>query len=524
MRTIKTILLICGIIVAMTSTLLYAQKPSGQAEGQKSDMAREYYDLGCGALKDKQYEKARDFFMQSLACAEFSPEVYARLGDTYAMLKDDELANDNYSQCLAAIIKLNSPAEEMTKLRDEMLRKKEKFRPLEDKAANLEKEFVSRLIELGQKCMEQEDWLFARELFALAAQTEPDNAEATENLQKANDAWKSASPGENAQDDIELAKACLQSGQAFSKQGKLDDAIEKLLKAVSCQKNFPEARFALAECYDKQKNAKDAAINYRLCVNGLRQKDSLTAEEKNLLASAERNLEKIDTKNNELKSASNKYITGLLGVAGEFNGKKYLSYALRIYSKVLKLDPDNKTAVDATRKIKEQSTDKKIGSAKNGLQLFNGENLNGWACASIWLQLWSVDKPCMIFNQNLSAEPSLITYEKPFPQTYMLSMEFFLEKRLPAKNYEISITYGQSLGGQQQNVLEPKKVSCAFGRIGIWCSVKLYVDLKQKKYRLEEDTKITKSGKIENCDKTLFGFYFQGYRAKLRNITLFNLD
>lgn len=75
MRVPISILFICGIIMAIAGVCppenpnnwvrLYAQEPAGETGGQKSDMAREYYDLGCSALKDKQYEKARDFFIKS---------------------------------------------------------------------------------------------------------------------------------------------------------------------------------------------------------------------------------------------------------------------------------------------------------------------------------------------------------------------------------------------------------------------------------------------------------------------------
>jgi len=154
------------------------------ADPEKVDAAKEVYNLGLESFNGKKYDEARDFFLKSISYYEDYPEPYAKLGDTYTMLKDEELGYENYKKCLELISHMTIPSEELAKLRDDVLKKTEKFKPIEDKITNLAVETVSKLMGLGKKCLDDEDYLMAEDVFSLILKIEKDNKEAQENMAK----------------------------------------------------------------------------------------------------------------------------------------------------------------------------------------------------------------------------------------------------------------------------------------------------------------------------------------------------
>ncbi|MFH0888501.1 MAG: hypothetical protein V1871_04765 [Planctomycetota bacterium] len=155
----------------------------GKADEEKSEAAKEFYSLGLVALKEKDYRKGILLFNKAIAYNEDFAEAYAKLGETYDMLKEDESAYDNYKNCIEIINKTELPSEEMGKLKKEILRKTEKFRALEEKVSDCDQEFVSSLMKLGEKCMREEDYTLAKDIFSLVLKV-TDNSDATEYLQK----------------------------------------------------------------------------------------------------------------------------------------------------------------------------------------------------------------------------------------------------------------------------------------------------------------------------------------------------
>ena len=156
-----------------------------KVDDDKLELARECYNLGVSAFNDKKYDAAKDNLTKALSFDESYAEAYAKLGDTYEMLKEEEVAYENYQRCIEIIDNTESPSDEMSALRDEVKKKTEKFKALEDKLTALNKEFVSKLIELGNQCMEDNDYSLAEEIFALILQIDENNDEAFKSLQNA---------------------------------------------------------------------------------------------------------------------------------------------------------------------------------------------------------------------------------------------------------------------------------------------------------------------------------------------------
>lgn len=485
---------------------------------QNTEAAKEFYNVGLDAFKNKQYEEARDHFIKSVSYDENFLEAYAKLGDTYQILKEEELAYESYKKCIELIDKSGTPSDETAKLRDELRRKMEKFRNIDEKIYSLDGEFIFKLTELANKCLNETDYLLAEELFSIVLRLEENNTEASAGLQKVREELNKEITEEPAANDNALADAYYQSGLMLVKQNKYDEAIEKFNKAISCRKDFPETLLRLGECYEKTKNTKEAIKKYRICIKCFESKSELNAEEKNILTQAQRNLVKLDTLSNELKGLKDKYISGLLGVANDCMNKKYLYLAKRIYTKIIKIDPNNKIASDTAKKIQDDIS-KKNSPFRTEVIIFNGNDLAHWQVQSSYLPLWSVEKPFLVFNRGVSKEPSIILWDKTPPANYIFSVEIFLEKMLPAKNYGVSFMYGESIIGK---VLTVQKVQCTYSKIGAWGKARF---IKQgETYKIEEGSKTTRTGKTQPLDTSVIGLYAEGYIAKFRNITLQEID
>ena len=315
-----------------------------------------------------------------------------------------------------------------------------------------------------------------------------------------------------AEDDNDMANTYYQSGLLLLKQNKYSEALEKFNKALSFNKNFPLALCKSGECCEKIGNTKSAIKNYRLGIKNLEAKPELTDEEKEILQTAKRNLEKLDTTGNDAKKIKDKHISGLLVIASGCIAKKYLFFASMIYKQILEINPNNKAALDGLEKLKKDASKK---PSIPPVSIFNGNDLKGLVVPKIWLPLWSVDKSCLVFNAKSSREPSLIQWERQVPKKYIFSMEVLLEKRIPADNYEISFHYGGNVIG---GVAVTKRIQCTINRLGTWTKIRFIA--QDGKLKIEEGTKTTRSGKMESCDQYSIGIYVQGFIARFRNLTV----
>ncbi|MBI4712762.1 MAG: hypothetical protein HY762_05615 [Planctomycetes bacterium] len=315
----------------------------------------------------------------------------------------------------------------------------------------------------------------------------------------------------------------------------MTEASDKFRKAVSYKPDFPEALFKLGECAEKLKDTAGAIRNYRRCVRYLESISELSPEGENILALSRQTLEKIDIRARQLRDIKKKYISALLALANEYLTRKYHKFAQSTYRRILSIDPGNKIALDSTtgNPLPEDKSVKPLPKTKPKSetverQVFNGVDRTGWKVESnIWLDLWSVRKPHLIFNGDkiASKEPSIILLDKPPPENYIFSMEVFIEKKISnVRNYSIGIVYGQerqTSNEREASLVVPRQVICRVHKIGVWEKLKF---TKQGAKYVLESAGVTDRGNLELFSYPQIGIWAQGYVIRFRNIAFKELD
>lgn len=332
----------------------------------------------------------------------------------------------------------------------------------------------------------------------------------------------------------ESAVIFYKSGLSLFKHNKYDEALSKFQRAVSYKPDFPEAIFKIGECAEKLKDTKTALKNYRLCLKYLQTRETLTPNEKNTLPLVKRTLEKLDVRGNQFRTLKGKHVDNLIKFSGECMGRRYPRFALKVYKLALELDPANKAVADAIKKIEEDAPAVKEPAIKSRgkkeVSVFNGTDLSNWSMSSIWLPLWSIEKPCLVFNRapantkTPSAEPSVINLNPPYPENYTLTMEIFIETRLPrAVEHTISFVYGETRRKSgSAEVLTPTRVPSYFEKVGAWEKIKFTKDGVDCTIEFSNGNKRT--GVLGNTDTPTIGIYAQGFVVKFKNITLKEAD
>ncbi|MEW6027465.1 MAG: hypothetical protein AB1599_09255, partial [Planctomycetota bacterium] len=150
---------------------------------EKVEAAKEVYNLGLESFKDKKYVEARDFFHKAISYYEDYIDAFVKLGDTYEALKNEELSYENNRRAIELIDQLSAPPDEMVSLRKTLTRKTEKLRIYDDKLADINQEFINSLLNLGDQCLADNDYLLAEELFTLILKIDPNNKTAQENME-----------------------------------------------------------------------------------------------------------------------------------------------------------------------------------------------------------------------------------------------------------------------------------------------------------------------------------------------------
>jgi len=162
--------------------------PEDKSGDEKKEVAKEFYNLGSEALKNKDYHKAILMLNRAINYNEVYAEAYAKLGEAQELLKEDEeLAFENYKKCIELINTNESPTDDLVKLKADITRKIEKYKALEDKLSGYNDEFIASLMNLGEKCTGEDNWILAEEIYSLILKVEMDNDEAAELLRKTKD-------------------------------------------------------------------------------------------------------------------------------------------------------------------------------------------------------------------------------------------------------------------------------------------------------------------------------------------------
>lgn len=425
-------------------------KPKPEIDPRKLEAAQEIYGLGLDALNDKKHEKARDYFMKAISFHEDFVQAYAKLGDTYMTLKKEELAFESYLKCIEGIDRLESPNEEMTKLRKEVLVKTEKFRVLEEKFTALNNEFSFKLMEFGNQCIKEEDYLLAEEIFSLILQIEENNEEASGCLQKARDliGELEKEPENKTAEDNELADTYYQSGSVLCKQNKYEEAIAKFNKALSYRRQFPAVLFKLGECYEKLKDNKKAVWNYRLCRKYLQQQSDRSKEEDEMVVQVSRTLDKIDINGKQFLKIKNEYTSKLLALVNECINTRLFGFARRFIEHLLKIDPANKTAQKLLADLGGESPG---NQAKTVEKPFNGKNLNNWETLGADQTAWSVQNNKIVADPRENMEAILLS-KTAVPKNYSFTVDVEIKALLGNTKSKVCIVGAKT---SPENALGP---------------------------------------------------------------------
>ncbi|MFH1227395.1 MAG: tetratricopeptide repeat protein [Planctomycetota bacterium] len=161
------------------------KQPRPPVDPKKAEEALVFYENALNLLNAKKYEEARDNLSKAISYNPDFAEAYAKMGDVLQILKDEELAYENFQQCIDIINGIKTPTPEQVALREDATKKTDNFRVLEEKLTNINKDFVAKLLALGNQCLSDTDWTLAEEVFGLVLQVEENNEEAAKSLQKA---------------------------------------------------------------------------------------------------------------------------------------------------------------------------------------------------------------------------------------------------------------------------------------------------------------------------------------------------
>ena len=446
---------------------------SRESDIEAQEAAREFYGLGLASFKAKQYDKARELFIKSIAYNKDFPEVYAKLGDICTALKEEEAGYGYYQQCVEIINELQSPSEEIIKLRDDTLRKIEKFRLLEEKITALNKELLLKLLDLGNQCINEEDYILSEEILFLARQLDKNNEEAAGLLKKAKEEINKGLKDKPVSENSELANLYYQSALELLKGNKYEEAIEKFNKAMSYRAEFPEALFNLGECYKKLNDNKKALNNYRLCARCLKQR-FMSKDDEKLLSQTSQALDKIDPNGKKFTAIKTGYTASSSALANDCAGRKYNSFAWRILQYLLLVDPANKNAQELSVKVgvgritpfreeKSQAKDTRDAAkprteqspAEKGVSqnLFNGKDINNWDIkdqypleAQVWgdekYQNWLVKDGKIEGNTHVAGSEAILLWKGEVPAQYTLTVKFSIERNRSSKTDPVSFIYG----------------------------------------------------------------------------------
>ena len=498
--------------------------PTVTAGRENKEAALECYTLGISASNNKEYDKARELFIKAVSYDPELAEAYARLGDAYGLAKEDDMEFSNYRKFLELIAGRDSLSLEQIKLRDETVRKYDKFKIITDKLDPIAKDCLNKLMELGLQAMAEKDDYLAQDIFSLALLIKEEDEEIWGYLKQVNDKLALESDKTPAEENADLADVYYKSGMDLFNQNKYNEALEKFAKALSYKEYMPGALLKSGECLEKNRNFKDAIKNYRLCLIRLETIKDLTEEDKNILSQATANLKKIDAIGNDAGKIKDKYVNGLIAAANDCNNKKFIKLATAFYEKALRIDRNNKAANDALAKIKgDKPADPKTGASAGGKPIFNNRDLTDWWVPDFMPSLWTVEKTSLVFNSGKSKESSTIIYRaitNPAAyNNYTVYAEMYIEKRVQAPHNEIAFLYGGLwLDLFAKNKQPQSRIRITNEQPGSW--VKFKFTKRETKFTLEENGKLMKSGELKRVDNQTIGIFAQGFILKFKTITL----
>ncbi|MFH1226534.1 MAG: tetratricopeptide repeat protein [Planctomycetota bacterium] len=359
-----------------------------QIDQKKMEEAQAFFENGVDTFNAKKYDEARNCFSNAISCNPEYAEAYGKLGDTLETLKEEELAYENYKRCIEIIKNMEEPSPAQTILLNEIIKKTEKFRALEDKTDSLSKDFTTKLLALASQCMTDTDYALAEEIFSLILQVDEKNEEASkglENVRAELEKAKSAEEEPGKEENTQLAESYYKVGLTQMEQKDYEAAITKFKKALAYRAGYPEAWFKLGEAYEKNNQPREALNSYRKCQRLLNEKTPPGKEDEQLLSQVLRRLDQLDVNGKRLVGIKNNYTSELFKLANQCVTKKYVRFACRILNRIVEIDPANKNAQELLAKLSDTKVspepDKKAPSAADPAA-FAKHFDNGRSCLS----------------------------------------------------------------------------------------------------------------------------------------------
>jgi len=436
-------------------------KPQAKTINPKDiEAAKESYELGILLLEGKQYEKARDILLRAISANPDFAEAYVRIGEAYAMLKDDELAYTNYCKFLEIAGKVSVPSKELVKLQEDALRKTEKFRLLSNKISALTDNLIFDLICLGDICLDDNDYILGDDVLSLVLKIENNNSEAQKGLKRIKEELKKEVKTD-VPEDANLSDVYYQAGVLQAEKGKYDEAIEKFNKALSYHRAYPNALFKLGECYEKLNDSRKALKNYRLWLKYFETLSSPSKEENDIMASISRALDRIDNNGKQFNKSKGDFISGSWLMVNECLNKRCNWLASSTAKQILNVDPAHKNAQQALDKLNKNTPpvisnnntnsenpapDTKPApkptppSAKVKAQdLIKGK----WELKGGYplYQKWRVSNGRIECDLRLADAVSIFMWSGTLPEKYTLTVKFIIDKVRSSSTDHVGVVY-----------------------------------------------------------------------------------
>ena len=303
--------------------------------------------------------------------------------------------------------------------------------PSEEKTSSLNKGFITNLMNLAEKCVKNEDYWLAEEIFSLVVLTAENKDETSKSVEKLREDIKDKTKNiedNYREEDCKQSDDLYKSGMSFMKTAKYKEAIKSFEQALVFRKEFPEVSFKLGECYEKLKDNKKAIDYYRLSAKHLQQQANRSKESDELLTQTAKCLDRLDINWKQFSKIKNDYINMLLSLTNEYMKDKREPLVSQLLQQAVKIDPAHKKANEILVQIYNQPiTDTEI--ARYSPNLFNGKDLTNWEATLKSDAYWRVENGKLIAEPPESKSANLM-WKGRIPQNFSLYITCYIE---PAK-------------------------------------------------------------------------------------------
>ncbi|MEK7448088.1 MAG: hypothetical protein AAB019_01250 [Planctomycetota bacterium] len=359
----------------------------------KQQLAGNSYQIALEHLKNNEYQEAATNLNKALEYNSEFPQVFAKLGETYGLLKDEEKSLHYYQACLNLIEKYvpigsghdkNRP-DELILLRKEITPKAEKLKKLTEELAIINHETIEDLVGLGAWAIDNRDYLLAADIFNLALEITPQDEDLEFYLREAEELINRSEKEEPGKEhNPPLADLYYELGMKNLKKNVLQ-ARNYFKKAVRYDKNHTPALFKLAVIYENLHALPESINYYYRCVKSLMDKESFSETEKKILSEAQASLQRLDILSRNFLRIKESRVRQLIKLGEDYYNRQYEKFAVRAFQQVLMLEPENKTTFDYLKKLDPSYLAEEIEPAKEEtIEVYNlNESYPEWTSEKV---------------------------------------------------------------------------------------------------------------------------------------------